>query len=94
MTSHAHYAASRLMSMGSGMLGDRGPSLEFKVSCTINLIYILFWFQKPDMRCLHLFWHHFQDCLMRTWNVSWACSKSIYALTLYPALGLSTELSW
>lgn len=27
-------------------------------------------------------------------NVSLACSKSIYALILYPALGLSMELSW
>lgn len=64
----------------SGMLGDMGPSLEFKVSCTVNFIYILFEFQKLDMRCMHLTWHHFQDRLMRTQSVSLVCSKSTYAL--------------
>lgn len=52
VTSHVHYPGSRLMSMGTDMLGDRGASLELKVSCTVNLICVLFWFHTRDMRCL------------------------------------------
>lgn len=80
VTSHVHYTVSQLMSRGSDMLGERGASLELRVSCAVNLICVLFWFHTRDMRCLRLTWHHVENNLVRTQNESLACPKSLDAL--------------